>query len=341
MDPKTLSSRYQPDLDEEFRLAVGNSSLPLYQMMRYHLGWVDAEGKSIITSKGKLIRPSLCLLSCEAVGGDWKKALPAAVALELLHNFTLIHDDIEDGDHERRGIPTVWHVWGIPQGINTGDAMHVLARLALFRLEEQGVSHSRVLRSARLLDETCLRLCEGQCLDISFEERLDVGVDDYLNMVEGKTAALFSCSFGIGALLGTDDGTKIERLSEFGRNLGLAFQVKDDVLGIWGEDSKTGKSTSSDILKKKKSLPVVYAFENAGREQIKELTAIYNQDEIDAIDIVSVQNILEESGARKYSEGIARKYSDKAMSCLAKADIATSYKEDFTSMAGFMVDREY
>ncbi len=341
MKPQELSSRYRADLDEGLRSIVGDSFLPLYHMMRYHLGWVDVDGQARLTSGGKLLRPSLCLLSCEAVGGDWKKAVPAAAALELLHNFTLVHDDIEDGDHERRGIPTVWHVWGMPQGINTGDAMHVLSRLALLKLEEKGVPPPKVLRAARLLDETCLSLCEGQYLDISFEDRLDIGVDDYLKMIGGKTAALFACSLKIGALLGTDDERPIENLSEFGRNLGLAFQIQDDVLGIWGEDSKTGKSTASDILKKKKTLPVVYAFENAGREQIEDLTSIYRQDEIGEKDLAPVLNILEESGARQYSEGIAGKYLDKALEYLAKAEISPSSKQDFISLAGFMVEREY
>jgi geranylgeranyl diphosphate synthase type I len=158
-------------------------------------------------------------------------------------------------------MPTVWHLWGQAQGLNTGDAMHVLARLALLGLEENGISSDKVLRAARLLDETCLRLCEGQYMDISFEERLNIGVDDYLGMIGGKTAALFACSLKLGAMIGTKDEQTIGHMYEFGRNLGLAFQIQDDILGIWGEDNKTGKSRASDIMKKKKTLPVIYGMQ--------------------------------------------------------------------------------
>lgn len=341
MDSRKLSLRYQPDLDNELRSIVGDASLSLYRMVRYHLGWVDASGQARLSSGGKMLRPSLCLLACESVGGDWKQALPAAAALELLHNFTLVHDDIEDGDTERRGIPTVWHVWGLPQGVNTGDAMHVLARLAILKLEEKGVSSDKVLCSARLLDETCLSLCEGQCMDISFEDRLDISIDDYLKMINGKTAALFACSLKIGALLGTDDEEQIGHISDFGHNLGLAFQIQDDVLGIWGEDSKTGKSTASDILKKKKTLPVVYALQEASQEQKERLRTVYSQERVGEKDLPIVLEILDVTGARGYAESVAEEHRQKALAALEKAGIDSSTKGDFVALADFMIKREY
>ncbi len=341
MNPQELSSRYQPYLDEELRLMVGDSSLPLYHMMRYHLGWVDESGQARLTKGGKLLRPGLCLLSCESTGGDWRKALPAAAALELLHNFTLIHDDIEDGDRERRGMPTVWHLWGQAQGINTGDAMHVLARLALLGLEENGISSDKVLRAARLLDETCLRLCEGQYLDISFEERLDIGVDDYLEMIGGKTAALFACSLKLGAMMGTNDEQMIEHMYEFGRNLGLAFQIQDDILGIWGEDSKTGKSRASDIIKRKKTLPVIYGMQKADHAQREELFAIYACETLSEKALLQVLMILDSAGARQYAESVARKYCDKSLATLEQVEIDPSIKEEFAQLARFVIGREY
>ena len=341
MDIGTLSSRYQPDIDEELRSRIGNSSLPLYHMMRYHLGWVDELGQECFPSGGKLLRPGLCLLSCESVGGNWKKALPAAAALELLHNFTLIHDDIEDGDRKRRGMPTVWHVWGQAQGINTGDALHVLARMALLGLEENGIPPDKVLRAARLLDETCLRLCEGQYLDISFEQQLNIEVDDYLEMIGGKTAALFACSLEMGALLGTENEQTIGHLSEFGRNLGLAFQIQDDVLGIWGRNSKTGKSTASDIGKKKKTLPVIYGIREADVVNREDLLAIYAQETISQKDLPRVLMILDSTGARQYAEGIAREYCEKSLAALAEAKIGPSAQDEFAQLVGFMMGREY
>ena len=341
MDVKDLSSRYQPDLDTELRSMIGDSTLPLYHMMRYHLGWVDVSGQTRLTAGGKLLRPSLCLYSCEAVNGKWQVALPAAVAIELLHNFSLIHDDIEDGDRERRGIPTVWHVWGQPQAINAGDAMHILARLALLKLEEKNVSSEKVIRAARLLDETCLKLCEGQYLDISYEERLDIGIDEYLEMISGKTAALFECSLKLGAMLGTGDEQTIDHLGQFARNLGLAFQVQDDVLGIWGETSVTGKSSATDIMKKKKTLPIIYGLEKADADQKTSLMQIYGQESIAESDVPAVLNILDSLNAKQYAENIVRQYCDKALKELRQARIFSSAKNDLISLTESMIGREY
>ena len=341
MNPEALTLRYQPELELALRSMIGDSPLDLYHMMRYHLGWVDVSGQSKFTKGGKLLRPGLCLLSCESVGGDWHVALPAAVALELVHNFSLIHDDVEDGDRERRGMPTVWHVWGQPQAINTGDAMHALSRLAVLRLEEKGVSLHKVLRAARTLDYTCLRLCEGQYLDISYEERADISVEDYIAMISRKTAVLFECTLKLGSLLGVDDEHTIEHMGRFGYNLGLAFQIQDDVLGIWGRDDITGKSSASDILKKKKTLPVIYAVQNAELEQREELLRIYGQQTIFQGDIAAVQRVLDKAGAREYAVGVAEDYCEKALSELDMASVIPARKEELRSLARFMVRREY
>lgn len=341
MDPKTLSTRYQPDLTAELQSMVGDSSLPLYHMMRYHLGWVDASGKEKPSRGGKLLRPGLCLLSCESVGGDWRRALPAAAAVELMHNFTLIHDDIEDEDRERRGVATVWHVWGQPQAINAGDAMHILSRLALFKIEQNGIAATNVLRAARLMDETCLKLCEGQYLDISYEERFDIGIDDYLEMIKAKTAELFACSLILGAIIGTDDERVIKGLNRFGESLGMAFQIQDDILGIWGEDSKTGKSSASDIRKKKKTLPTIYGIEQADADQRKEMLRVYSQANVSNEDVPVVLEILNYVNARKYAEDIAAKYYEIALDELEKIDIPHSSKDDIASLAGSLIEREY
>ena len=341
MDPYTLSSRYQPELNQELRSAVSDSNLLMYHMMRYHMGWVDIDGQTRLTSGGKLLRPSLCLLACEAVGGDWETALPAAVSLELLHNFTLIHDDIEDGDAYRRGNQTVWDVWGVPQGINTGDAMNVLSSLAILALEERDVPPAKTVYAARLLHETALELCEGQFLDISFENRLDIAIDDYLRMIKGKTAALFGCSLKLGALLGSDDDQSAQNMYEFGLNLGMAFQIQDDILGIWGEEKKTGKSCASDIRKKKKTLPIIHALSNAPKDQVMEVVDIYTGDQIDDRDISIVIEVLEGLRAREYCRENARRYMDIAIDSLDKSDIIDDYKEEFVSLAAFIIDRDY
>ncbi|MDD5093438.1 MAG: polyprenyl synthetase family protein [Dehalococcoidia bacterium] len=310
-------------------------------MMRYHMGWVDAAGQSRLTKGGKLLRPALCLLSCESVGGDWHKALPAAAAIEILHNFSLVHDDIEDGDRERRGIPTVWSVWGEAQGINTGDAMHVLARLALLDLEQKGIDSGKVILAARLMDATCLKLCEGQYLDISYENRLDIGINDYLRMIGGKTAALFSCSLKMGALLGTDDEQIIEGMAAFGQNLGMAFQIQDDVLGIWGQEKVTGKPVASDILKKKKTLPVIFGIENAALGQKENLLRIYGQQRVRQIDIPVVLEVLDSLEARQHAAGVAGAYFQQALTELDDIAISPSAKGELRSLAEALVGREY
>ncbi|MEI2691836.1 MAG: polyprenyl synthetase family protein [Anaerolineae bacterium] len=230
-----------------------------YGMLRYHMGWVDPAMQPAVINSGKRIRPVVCLLACAAVGGAVEDALPAAAAVELLHNFSLIHDDVEDNSSTRRHRPTVWALWGVPQAINAGDAMFTLARLALHGVTGRGVVAATALEASAIFDRACLRLTEGQYLDMSFEDRQDVAVEEYVAMIEGKTAALLSASLELGALLGgADEGTR-RSLAEFGRGLGLAFQMQDDILGIWGDETITGKSAASDILARKKSLPVVYA----------------------------------------------------------------------------------
>jgi geranylgeranyl diphosphate synthase type I len=261
--------------------------------------------------------------------------------VELVHNFSLIHDDIEDESRERRGRPTVWHIWGQPQAINTGDAMHTLARLALLRLDEKGVAPGRILSAVRLLDESCLKLCEGQYLDMSYEERLDISIADYLEMIGLKTAALFECSVKLGALLGTDDVQVIEGMGRFGNNLGLAFQIRDDVLGIWGDDEITGKSSASDLLKKKKTLPVIYGMQKAEPEQKAEFLRVYSQQTIAERDIASVKRILDRLGARRYASDVAAQYCRDALAELDETSISPSAKVQLRSLAQFMAEREY
>jgi hypothetical protein len=192
--------RYRAAIDTELRAVLDDRQSPLYDMMRYHLGWVDEQGNPIKASPGKALRPTLCLLACEAVGGAWYKALPAAAGMELLHNFSLIHDDVQDDDRERRHRPTVWSIWGKPQAINAGDALATIAGLALIGLAQRGVPAAKQLLTTRLMYEACLTTIEGQYLDISYESRFDVVVGDYLEMIERKTAILIARSLGIWGL---------------------------------------------------------------------------------------------------------------------------------------------
>lgn len=342
MNLPSIFDRYRGEVETELRSIFVDLHLPLYDMMRYHLGWIDEDGNRIEGASGKALRPTLCLLACEAGGEDFHKALPAASAIELLHNFSLIHDDIQDNDRERRGRPAVWSIWGIPQAINAGDGMRSMANLALLRLRDRGVSAQKQQRSQRLLDESSLRMIEGQYLDLSYEDRFDITVDDYLEMIELKTAFVISCALEMGAIIGTDDESLVQCLKRFGKNSGLAFQIKDDVIGIWGDEKKTGKSPASDIHRKKKSLPVVYALGAVRGTAWEELSNIYKKPgEISDEEIDRVLEILEGVKAQDYADKLAEEYRNRALTELEGGHISSWAKGSLEEIAYFLVERKF
>jgi geranylgeranyl diphosphate synthase, type I len=287
----------------------------LYEMVRYHLG-LDHDGP-----RGKRLRPLLGLLAYESIAGDHRQALPGAAAVELGHNFSLVHDDIEDRDVERRHRPTLWRVYGVAQAINTGDTLFTLSRMALHRLTELGFSDAKVLALMRLYDETCLALCEGQFMDIWSAERDEhLSVDFYFDMIGRKTAALIAASIQAGAMLATDDESVIEAYRGFGWALGIAFQLNDDLLGIWGDEQATGKEPS-DLAKRKKTLPIIYAFEQADEADGERLRAILAADEPSRAQVDEARAILERCGAREYTRGQARDFRDRALAKLEAAGV--------------------
>ncbi len=246
-----------------------------YGQIEYHLGWRSPDLSPADYNPGKLLRPTLVLIACDLAASRagvtqeskrkdlLRRITPAAVTIELVHNFSLIHDDIEDGDEERRHRPTMWKLWGIPQAINSGDGLFALARTGLWQLASTGIPAAQVLHLAELLDQTCLELCEGQFLDMRYEGGHDISVDMYLDMIGRKTAALMSCATEFGACLGAPDDTDLQaHFARFGRALGIAFQLRDDLLGIW-EAVRLGKTSAGDLRRKKMSLPVIHALETA------------------------------------------------------------------------------
>lgn len=292
-----------------------------YNMMHYHLGWIDETGQPVRASPGKRLRPLLGVLTCQAAGGDWTRALPAAVAVELLHNFSLIHDDIEDRDAIRRHRPTVWKVWGVPQAINAGDGMFALAHGALQRLAgDDGLPAATLVTLIQRFEAASLALCHGQYLDMSFETRLDVTVSDYiLYMVQGKTVSLFATMMEMGALLGTDDLARVKYYRTFGAELGLAFQIQDDVLGIWGDPEVTGKPVANDLRQRKKTWPVLYALEHAAGPARETLFSFFQQTQPGEADVIRVLDVLDGLEARKQAETLAAGYHDRALLALDQA----------------------
>ena len=302
-------------IDEEIRavLTQADPSLqPFYGMMRYHLG-LDAPR----SGGGKRMRPLLCVLVYEALAGSSQGILPAAAALELLHNFTLIHDDIEDQDPTRHHRPTVWSVWGVPQAINTGDGMYAASRLAVQRLRERELPAERILDFACLLDRACVRVCEGQFLDISFETRTDITVERYRAMAALKTGALIAaCAEGAG-VLATDDPQIRAALARFGDDFGQAFQAYDDLLGIWASTERTGKLEMNDLVKRKKTLPVVMAFEHASPRLRAELATLFGSAApLLPNDVERAREILDELGTRELLEAEIASHRARALRTL-------------------------
>ena len=333
--------KYRLAIDTELKSVLDERRSPLYDMLRYHLGWIDEKGNPLKNGVGKALRPTLCLLGCEAAGSDYRRALPAAAGLELLHNFSLIHDDIQDGDLERRHRPTVWAVWGMPQAINAGTAMRILTNSCLARLTDRGFSADTILQLQRLMDEASLDLIEGQYLDIAFEQRQDVTVTDYLKMIGGKTGALIACSLEAGALLGTGDRCMIEQFRELGWNIGLSFQITDDILGIWGNRDITGKPLASDIRRRKKTLPIVHAIENARDGYKKTITGYFTETATDENGVNAVLDILNQTGAEDYARNMSRDYLMKARNILDGLDIKSDPRKELEDLLDFLEARNF
>ena len=280
-------------------------------MMDYHLGW-EGEGAGP-EAQGKRIRPLLVLLTAASAGADWEVALPAAASVELIHNFSLIHDDIEDNSPLRRGRRTLWSIWGIPQAVNTGDGMFTLAHLAMAGLAET-VTTPVAFAATQVLQQTCLHLTQGQYLDISFETRTDLSLEAYWQMVGGKTAALLAACTQIGALAAQAAPPICEAYRQFGWSLGLAFQAQDDILGIWGDTAITGKSAESDLISGKKSLPVIYGLSRPGP-----FARRWREGPVSIDEVNDLAHQLELEGALEYTRKRADEQTQLALEALDRA----------------------
>jgi geranylgeranyl diphosphate synthase type I len=275
----------------------------------YHFGWSDEHGRPGTGSFGKALRPALVLLCAQAVGGDAAAAAPAAVAVELVHNFSLVHDDVMDEDPTRRHRPTVWRVFGVPQAILGGDAMLNLA----FRVIA-ATAPARAAAAGALLADTVTRLCEGQALDLEFESRTVLEPAQYERMAAGKTGALIACSCALGALYGGGGLPRVEAFRSVGASLGLAFQVIDDLLGIWGDPSTTGKPVHADLARRKKSWPVLagLAADGAAGAEFARLYRSRPPRADGRAQAAHLASLLEECGARQAARKRARDLLERA-----------------------------
>jgi geranylgeranyl diphosphate synthase type I len=314
---------------------------PFYVQMQYHLGWLDEHGQPAHADNGKLLRPLLVLLSNRALGGTDQQALPLAAGIQLIHDFSLIHDDIEDRSATRRGRRTVWNIWGLEHGINTGDGMFALAHRAVHGLSDHGVPAERVVGILRRWEDTILRICEGQYLDMEGEGSLNVTEDQYLRMIGGKTAALAAASAGLGAQVATDDLEQIDALWQFGQALGMAFQMQDDVLDIWGDPQQTGKARANDLLQRKMSLPVIHSLQHSNAADRAQFVAIYEQPARDDGDIDTLLEILKQTESRAYVEQLVQHEYGRAVHALEAVEPAdTAALDALHALARTLLDRE-
>ncbi|MFD8497079.1 polyprenyl synthetase family protein [Amycolatopsis sp. NPDC059657] len=294
----------------------------------YHFGWCDEHGAPVAATPGKMLRPALTLLCAEAVGAHATQAIEPAVAVELVHNFSLLHDDVMDGDALRRSRPTVWSVFGVPMAILAGDALVVLA------MEVLADSPS----SAGKLSVAMRELIEGQFLDLSFERHTTAGLDDCLAMAGGKTAALLRCASELGAAHGGGSPSAVNALGRFGWHLGLAFQLVDDLLGIWGDPAVTGKPALSDLLAGKKTLPVAAALAAGGRgaERLVELASAPRETR----DVVAMAALIERLGGRSWAHSVAEAQVNTALSCLDETGVAPAARTDLLALATLVTERD-
>jgi len=324
-----------PALEDELKEIVSLTNLPCYEelnrMLVYHMGWEHESTAS--TTSGKRIRPLLVLLSVSAAGGDWKKAVSAAAAIELIHNFSLIHDDIQDNSELRRGRVTIWKLWGVPQAINTGDMMFTLAQTAILRLKET-TSLSTTVKASQILQESCLQLTQGQYLDMSYESQDTMEIESYWKMIEGKTAALLAASTEIGSLCGNADDKTRKSYRDFGFNLGLAFQTQDDLLGIWGDTLVTGKSAESDLITGKKTLPILFGLEKRGN-----FYRGWKNQGLSIEEIPTLVSMLEKEGAKEYTELRTKEMTEMALTALDNANPTIEAGAALKSLAQNLLNR--
>lgn len=310
----------------------------------YHLGFCDERGHPLDANPGKAVRPSLTLLVCEAVSGASAPALCGAVAAELVHNFSLVHDDLMDRDAERRHRPAVWAVWGDATAVLAGDALLSLAHEII---EESGSAHAGA--ASRALAVATRELIRGQVLDMSFEHRADVTLAECVDMAAGKTGALLGASAELGAILGGAPPGVGAAYRTYGAELGLAFQLVDDLLGIWGWPERTGKPVFSDLRSRKKTMPVVWALENggpAGRELATWLATAPDNPEgpggphTDESSLRHVADLVERAGARDWASDEARRRVKLAGAALDDAGCGPGHRQELDELARFVVERD-
>jgi len=336
MSLKVLTESILPAIESELQRQVARldepRTRPFYEILTYHMGWTG-EGAGP-EAQGKRIRPRLVLLTTASCKADWQSALPAAACMELIHDFSLVHDDIQDKSDLRRGRPTVWKKYGEAHAINAGDALFILAHLSISELKDK-FTPDVALKAEAVIDRACLDLTRGQHLDMSYESQSGLTIQDYWPMAAGKTAALLSACTQVGAILGNADESTQEAYRDFGHYLGLAFQVHDDYLGIWGDNALTGKSTDSDLVTGKKSLPVLYGLGKDGP-----FARRWAEGPLSAEEVPALAEQLAREGAKAFTQETADQMTDLALQSLRQANPQAGAGEELFELANLLLNRQ-
>ncbi|WP_370114126.1 polyprenyl synthetase family protein [Streptacidiphilus sp. MAP12-33] len=324
--------------------AVARLAAPMDAVSAYHFGWTDAQGNPTNADSGKAVRPALALLSARAAGAQAAVGVPGGVAVELVHNFSLLHDDLMDRDETRRHRATVWTVFGPAQAILVGDAMFALANEIL--LEAPGLGTTSAVDAGRAVHRLTVatrKLIDGQAQDLNFENRDRVGVEECLEMEGNKTGALLAVSASIGAVLAGMDDQGADALERYGYHLGLAFQAVDDLLGIWGDTEVTGKPNFGDLRARKKSLPVCAALAEGGKASLRLAELLADPEgrgDEDEEQLAVRAALIEEAGGRAWTAEEARRQHSTALAALDEVAMPAQVRAQFAALAEFVVVRE-
>jgi geranylgeranyl diphosphate synthase type I len=324
---------------ESESLPTSSADLQIYDLLRYHLGYLNEHFQPVRSDAGKRVRPRLVMLVNAAFNGMEAQAIHTAAAIELLHNFTLIHDDIQDESPLRRHRPTVWSLWGVPQAINAGDAMFAVAHLALNRSLHSGVDAMTTLRLSNALHQTTLRIVEGQTLDIGFEQRGDVTANEYVRMIGGKTSAITRLACWGGAIIAGVDDARADACGEFGFALGIGFQVQDDWLGVWGDPARTGKAAADDIRRRKKAFPALLLHDRAVPEDRSRIDELYSQPSIEPGQIDEILDMMRRYEVATDVQAEVKAWHDRAADALTFALPANEARDELLALVESLGNR--
>jgi geranylgeranyl diphosphate synthase type I len=311
----------------------------------YIMGLLEGEppilyeaSRHLLKAGGKRLRPYLVVKSCEIVGGDIERAIPFAAAVEMLHNFTLIHDDIMDRDEKRRGVPTVHVKYGLPLALASGDLLFAKVYEAMTQVE--GVPAQRVLRCVRRATMAAIHICEGQILDVSYPKLSGVSEEDYYRMVGGKTASLFEACAEIGALVGGAPEEEVELLKGYGYNAGIAFQLIDDILGITADEKTLGKPVGSDLREGKKTLIIIDALKRASKQERSIIEAVLGVEDAPPEEVHRAIETVRRLGSIEYARRKAERYVEEAKRRLRPFPDCEA-RRDLEELVDFFISRTF